>query len=84
MAGKVELKQKSDIVEVNDTNLGLCQCMNCPTYEQCVKGEKLFCGIGESKKADMMEERGCLCPTCQVFEKYDLADGFFCMHGEAV
>ncbi|HLM83745.1 MAG TPA: DUF2769 domain-containing protein [Candidatus Bathyarchaeia archaeon] len=71
-------------VDDNQENFAKCVCPNCPTYTECTreKGEKLFCGRGES--ACPLVEKGCICGTCPVWDKYGLEKGYFCLHGVAM
>jgi len=76
-------KQKSKIVPYNEQIVGYCQCGDCPTHEQAERGEMVFCSAGASDNVEKMVKRGCQCPTCQVFERYGLSKGYFCINGEA-
>jgi hypothetical protein len=78
------------MTEVPDTpeNMVICKrfCGPCPTFKPNglneVKPHALFCARGKSSKpTDQIENSGCFCPTCGVFEKYDLIGGWFCMRG---
>lgn len=77
------VKQKSKLVPFNDQTKGYCQCVDCPMLEQCRKNEMVFCSSGASENNGNMVPKGCKCPTCEVFKRYNLSDGYFCMHGEA-
>ncbi len=77
------VKQKSKIVPFNEQVKGLCQCADCPTHEQCEKNEIVFCSAGDSDNSSAMAQKGCQCPTCELFSRYNLSEGYFCMHGEA-
>jgi len=78
-----ERKQKSTTVPYDNDTLGYCQCGNCPTHKQCKKNELAFCSSGASDNVKGMQQKGCQCPTCQVFENFNLGGGFFCIEGEA-
>jgi hypothetical protein len=69
-------------VDNTQENLEICVkfCGPCPSKPQ-VFGEALFCARGKSSKE--VEEKGCNCPGCGVFAKYDLSDGYFCKSGAA-
>lgn len=78
--------QKSPLVELNDKNAGRCLCPGCSTYlsSPCPneKGEKIFCSIGMTECK--LEKKDCLCwQGCQVYKKYGLKVGYFCLNGEA-
>ena len=77
-----ERKQKSKIVPYNDETLGYCQCTDCPTHEFCKENEVVFCSAGESDAKATMQKKGCLCPQCEAFDKFNLANGYFCVNGE--
>ncbi|MGZ8932586.1 MAG: DUF2769 domain-containing protein [Halobacteriota archaeon] len=40
-----------------------------------------FCWIGESENASQM--KGCVCPSCPVFNEYKLSGYYFCIKGAA-
>lgn len=45
-----------------------------------IHAEKLFCAYEES--ACITEEKGCVCPSCEVKEKYNLGKVYYCLeHG---
>jgi len=76
------------MAKVTDTpeNMEVCRkfCGPCPTFKPNrlneVKPHALFCARGKSSKpTDQIENNGCFCPTCVVFEKYDLIGGWFCI-----
>jgi hypothetical protein len=75
------------MTKVPDTkeNMMKCVCMRCPTYQQsdCPKSkmEGLFCAKGQSSCE--LEEKGCICGTCPVWDEYGLSKGYFCLHGKA-
>jgi len=76
------VKQKSKVVPFNEVTKGYCQCADCPTHDQCQKNEVVFCSAGNSDNSETMVPKGCQCPECEVFKRYSLSDGYFCMHGE--
>ncbi|NIM90629.1 MAG: DUF2769 domain-containing protein [Candidatus Aminicenantes bacterium] len=55
----------------------MCVCKTCPTY---VANETAvgFCHplIGKSKI--ITAEKGCNCPTCPVYKKMELKNGYYC------
>ena len=77
-----ERKQKSKIIPLNNETVGYCQCTDCPTHEQCSQNEVVFCSSGSSNNSNSMQKKGCLCPQCEVFSKFNLANGYFCVNGE--
>jgi len=77
-----ERKQKSKVVPFNNETIGYCQCADCPTHEQCKSNEVVFCSTGESDNKSTMQKKGCLCPQCEVFDKFNLSNGYFCVNGE--
>ncbi|MCL5407225.1 MAG: DUF2769 domain-containing protein [Patescibacteria group bacterium] len=62
----------------NNTN---CLCPNCPTHNECMKDQKLFCSIG--KTSCELKKQGCLCGECPVASEYQLHDLYFCEQGAA-
>ncbi|MDE4908742.1 DUF2769 domain-containing protein [Methanogenium marinum] len=44
-----------------------------------VEPHALFCARGPTKKTDCVN-KGCNCPECEVFKKYGLTGGWFCLH----
>lgn len=69
-------------VEDNEENEKICKqyCGDCPSYPQD-SNEWLFCARGKSGKG--IERGGCLCPGCDLFEKYDLTTTYYCDEGAA-
>jgi len=74
----------------------ISQCM----IEKIVKPEALkidaaklqeipavYCSQGQATCTDIDTTKSCICPTCQVFEKYELAKGepveYYCRDGKA-
>ncbi|MFP4082045.1 MAG: DUF2769 domain-containing protein [Candidatus Aminicenantes bacterium] len=55
----------------------MCVCKTCPTYisEETEFG---FCHalVGQSKI--ITEEKGCNCPTCPVYQRMGLKNGYYC------
>ena len=70
--------------KVDDTyeNETICSkfCGVCPTYPG-IKGELLFCA--RSKSHSPKEKAGCNCSLCDVWNKYDLDDFYYCQRGAA-
>jgi hypothetical protein len=69
-------------VEDNPENVKICLeiCGNCPSFPK-IEGEALYCARGKSKSE--IERQGCICPGCDVYEKYDLSGTYFCAEGKA-
>ncbi|MDI6810600.1 MAG: DUF2769 domain-containing protein [archaeon] len=70
-------------MEVPDTeeNLKKCICMNCPSYNECMKTgmQGLFCARG---KTDCdLERLGCICNQCPISSDYQLFGGYYCAIG---
>lgn len=72
-------------MKVPDTegNMARCICMNCPTYNQCMKDgmQGLFCARGKTDCE--VTQQGCICGECPVSTDYRLAGSYFCMTGAA-
>jgi len=55
----------------------MCICQKCPTYvaDETKVG---FCHplVGQSKI--IKEEKGCNCPTCPIYQKMSLKNGYYC------
>ncbi|MHA2123093.1 MAG: DUF2769 domain-containing protein [Promethearchaeota archaeon] len=75
--------------KVPDTpeNMEVCKrfCGPCPTFKpnelQKVKPHALFCARGKSEKPkDQIDNKGCNCLDCGIFEKYGLKGGWYCIH----
>jgi hypothetical protein len=64
-------------VEDNEENMKICKqyCGDCPSYPQGTD-EWLFCAKGKCSKS--IERQGCICPGCDVYEKYDLSTTYYC------
>lgn len=75
------------IVEDNAENMEICKkfCGTCPTFKENRLKESpphaLFCARGESQDAAKAVDKGCNCFGCEVFTRYNLKDGYFCLHG---
>ncbi len=72
-----------------EENMEICKqfCGPCPTFKpnelNKVEPHALFCARGASQKqADDIEDKGCSCFGCGVFQKYELKGGWFCIHGK--
>ena len=69
---------------VDDTyeNETICSrfCGACPTYPE-IKGELLFCARGRSQAPK--QKAGCNCSLCDVWNKYDLEEFYYCQRGAA-
>jgi hypothetical protein len=64
-------------VDDNFDNEHICSrfCGVCPTYPG-IKGELLFCARGRS--AAPKTKAGCNCSLCDVWNKYELEDFYWC------
>ena len=66
-------------------NLAKCICNGCPTHQanSCAKekNEKLYCAIGKSNCG--LNRKGCICGACPLWSEYGLANGYFCLTGQA-
>ena len=64
-------------------NRDRCICRNCPSYPaNCgleVKSEVLYCGTTQSE-CDI-EQNGCVCPNCPIFQDYGLTETYYCQKG---
>ena len=77
------------LAKVPDTpeNLEICKknCGPCATFKPNQLNEydphALFCARGASAKPkDQINDYGCNCPGCLLWETYDLEGGWFCIH----
>lgn len=48
--------------------------------------EGIYCAVavGQSRCGDLDGTQACNCPTCPVWETYELDDTYFCIRGPAV
>ncbi len=76
------------IVPNTEENMNICKrfCGPCPTFKPNKLNElephALFCARGKTTKPlDQVEDKGCNCFKCDLFSKFDLEGGWFCMHG---
>ncbi len=62
----------------NVENFQMCLCVNCPTYNTCMKEkeQRLFCSVGRTSCE--VARNGCICGDCPVATEYRLAGYFFC------
>ena len=67
----VEAEEKLSMVK------DMCICKNCPTYV-AEETEVGFCHPLVGKSKIITEEKGCNCPTCPVYTKMGLKNGFYC------
>jgi hypothetical protein len=51
----------------------------CPSYPG-IKGEVLFCARGKSSSP--IEKAGCNCGLCDIWNKYELSDFYYCIKGK--
>jgi hypothetical protein len=58
-----------------------CNCIKCPTCNDCMKGkqELLYCVTGKTGCA--AERKGCICVTCPVTSLMGLKNAYFCVKG---
>ena len=65
-------------VEDNRENFSICMQGNCSTCLSYPKGshEGLYCARGPSERP--IENRGCNCIECPVWEKFGLAEMYYC------
>jgi hypothetical protein len=59
-----------------------CACPLCPSYTGCAKNsqESLFCAFGASFHC-ITQDKGCICPGCDVVEQVGLTKDRYCMKG---
>ena len=74
-------KQNPFEIKVNRTNQAVCakHCGNCPSNPFTHGG--LYCLSGKSKKE--VDENGCNCFDCELFEQCGGGKGYFCKFGSA-
>lgn len=72
------------VVEDTEENRQICRkyCTRCQNYRHHSLEEhqptELFCARGQSSAADM-KLMGCFCSACEIYTKYHLRGGFFCV-----
>jgi len=70
-------------MKVPDTedNMKKCICMDCPSYNECMKSgmQGLFCARGKTDCE--LERRGCICSQCPISRAYQLFGGYYCAVG---
>lgn len=57
-------------------HLKACICKNCPSYS----GAGMFCS--RSKYLGQGKKQGYFCETCELFRKFQLEGGYFCLQVE--
>ena len=57
----------------------ICDKGDCPTYNQNVLTDTLFCAIGASPKNPRRVK--CPCDVCPVWAMFDLGDAYYCIEG---
>lgn len=64
-------------------NADKCVCPDCPTFQasECPreKKETLYCAHGKSTCG--LENQGCICGMCPLWDEYRLSGGTFCVKG---
>jgi len=55
----------------------MCVCKTCPSYV-AEETEVGFCHPLVGKSKIITEEKGCNCPTCPVYTKMGLKNGYYC------
>jgi hypothetical protein len=78
----LSLMTEEELTKATEADKAVCVCPNCPSYNECAKenGELLYCILGKSPRC-ITEEVGCICPACQVWDKMDLTNEYFCTKG---
>lgn len=69
-------------VQKDQNNISMCVCTKgCPSYNDCAKkaNQVLFCSVGKTNCN--FKKNGCNCGSCQVFKKYNLKTGYYCING---
>ena len=56
-----------------------CLCMKCPSF---AGPPGFYCAMGKAKKS--VNQKGCLCMTCEVWGENYLLGGYFCESGKAL
>lgn len=70
-------------VEDSQDNLKKCICMNCPSHNECMKGnmEGLFCA--RDKSTCDFNQQGCICGECPITTDNQLSSSYYCDSGDA-
>ncbi|MEI7857404.1 MAG: DUF2769 domain-containing protein [Methanomicrobiales archaeon] len=75
-----------NIPEDTEENRQICSkyCKICPNYKahqlEKFQPDELFCARKKSSCEDRKKIR-CFCTGCEIFSKYHLGTGFFCVNG---
>ena len=71
------------MAKVPDTpeNVKKCICGECPSYNQCMKGnsELLYCA--KEKSACEFDKIGCMCTVCPLTLQFNLDKLYYCETG---
>jgi hypothetical protein len=77
------------VVPDTPENMEICIkfCGTCPTHKannlMAVPPMALFCARGPSTKPkNEIEDKGCNCFGCTVYQNYELQGGWFCTYGK--
>ncbi len=68
-------------VKLNDDNKKKCVCINCPSYDECMRGGKEILYCANNKSSCSFKRKGCICGSCPVHEENDLKFGYYCNSG---
>jgi hypothetical protein len=79
MAAKMAAMPEDELKKMVSSLMAQCICGKCPTYNDCMKGKKLFCALGKSGCTATM--KGCLCPACPVTPVLGLKHAYYCTRG---
>ncbi|OPX69643.1 MAG: hypothetical protein A4E38_01612 [Methanoregulaceae archaeon PtaB.Bin108] len=74
--------RKEERWKLYDTFKRSCCCPDCPSYNECAKGDQelLYCVLGMSIRC-IREDRHCTCPECPLYSLLGLTGKDFCMKG---
>ncbi|MGI5861879.1 MAG: DUF2769 domain-containing protein [Myxococcales bacterium] len=79
--GKCPVYQSSDCAKAKNATID----WNSGELPPAKVIEGIYCAaaVGKSRCNDLDRSKSCLCPTCPVWEDYDLRGTYFCANGPA-
>jgi hypothetical protein len=74
MVSKKEKKDKNQMI------IEGCICKKCPSWIECNE-QGGFCSSSIGKSKCILEEKGCICGGCPVYDKMKLSHMYYCIRG---
>ena len=73
MESKKENKDENQFIEG-------CICKKCPSWIECNE-QGGFCSSLIGKSKCILDEKGCICGGCPIYDKMNLSHMYYCIRG---